>query len=149
MATASAARLEITGRNSSSAALGVVATGAGAGGGLDGPRSGEAATDAARPDGARPPRSSERAPRVPAIPPPAPVATTPSAEDKELRPVISRREALAVAIKELGDAPVIHANGYICRESFAIDDRPQNFYMIGSMGPASRIRPGPGPARPG
>jgi len=81
-------------------------------------------------------------------PPPAPVATTPSAEDKELRPVISRREALAVAIKELGDAPVIHANGYICRESFAIDDRPQNFYMIGSMGLASGIGLGLALARP-
>jgi len=62
--------------------------------------------------------------------------------------VISRREALAVAIKELGDAPVIHANGYICRESFAIDDRPQNFYMIGSMGLASGIGLGLALARP-
>jgi len=120
---------------------GVVAAGAGAGGGGDRTRSHEAATDAARPDGAQPPRSSERAPRGPATPPPAPapVATTPSAANEELHPVISRREALGVAIKELGDEPVIHANGYVCRESCAIDDRPQNFYMLGSMGLASAI----------
>ena len=129
---------------------GIVATGAGAGGGVDRTRSREAATDAAHSDGAQPPRSSERAPRGPATPPPAPapVATTPSAADEELRPVISRREALAVAIKELGDDPVIHANGYVCRESFATDDRPQNFYMIGSMGLASAIGLGLALVRP-
>ena len=52
---------------------------------------------------------------------------------------ISRRDALALAIKELGDAPAIHANGYMCRESASVVDRPQNFYMIGSMGLASAI----------
>lgn len=56
-----------------------------------------------------------------------------------LVPRISRRDALALAIKELGDAPVIHANGYMCRESASVVDRPQNFYMIGSMGLASAI----------
>jgi len=75
-------------------------------------------------------------------------ATTPAAEREELRPVISRAEAIAVAVKELGDEPVIHANGYICRESCAIDDRPQNFYMIGSMGIASAIGLGLALARP-
>ena len=34
---------------------------------------------------------------------------------------------------------MIHANGYICRESFSLGDRPENFYMIGSMGLASAI----------
>jgi hypothetical protein len=34
---------------------------------------------------------------------------------------------------------VIHANGYMCRESFSLGDRPENFYMIGSMGLASAI----------
>jgi len=94
---------------------GIVATGAGAEGGVDRTRSRKAATDAAH---------------------------------EELHPVISRREALAVAIKELGDEPVIHANGYICRESFATDDRPQNFYMIGSMGLASAIGLGLALVRP-
>jgi phosphonopyruvate decarboxylase len=76
-------------------------------------------------------------------------ATTPAAEREELTPVITRAEAIAVAVKELGDEPVIHANGYICRESCAIDDRPQNFYMIGSMGIASAIGLGLALARPG
>lgn len=56
-----------------------------------------------------------------------------------LVPEVSRREALAAAVKQLGDEPVVHANGYICRESFSVADRPQNFYMIGSMGLASAI----------
>ncbi len=34
---------------------------------------------------------------------------------------------------------MLHANGYICRESFSLGDRPENFYMIGSMGLASAI----------
>src|SRR6266478_3488732 len=57
------------------------------------------ATGAAHSDGAQPPRSSERAPRGPATPAPTPaqIATTPSAADEELPPVISRREAIAVA----------------------------------------------------
>ena len=37
------------------------------------------------------------------------------------------------------DEPVVHANGFICRESFALKDRKANFYMIGSMGLASSI----------
>ena len=70
------------------------------------------------------------------------------AEREALTPVISRAQGLAAAVKELGDEPVIHANGYICRESCAIDDRPQNFYMIGSMGMASAIGLGLALARP-
>lgn len=70
------------------------------------------------------------------------------AEREALAPVISRAQAIAAAAKELGDEPVIHANGYICRESCAIDDRPQNFYMIGSMGMASAIGLGLALARP-
>jgi len=54
-------------------------------------------------------------------------------------PQLSRLEALAIAVKQLGTEPVIHANGYICRESFSIADRPSNFYMIGSMGLAAAI----------
>jgi sulfopyruvate decarboxylase subunit beta len=42
-------------------------------------------------------------------------------------------------VSALTDEPVVHANGYICRESFAIKDRIENFYMIGSMGMASAI----------
>ena len=70
-------------------------------------------------------------------------------EDEDVLPVMSRRGALAVALKQLGDEPVIHANGYICRESCALADRPQNFYMLGSMGLASAIGLGLALARPG
>jgi phosphonopyruvate decarboxylase len=50
-----------------------------------------------------------------------------------------RLTALEIALKAAGDDPVAHANGYICRESFSVADRPQSFYMIGSMGLAPAI----------
>jgi sulfopyruvate decarboxylase subunit beta len=48
----------------------------------------------------------------------------------------------------LEDALVVHANGYISRRSFTVEDRPENFYMIGSMGLASSIGLGVALARP-
>ena len=63
----------------------------------------------------------------------------PGARRWELIPVLSRAQAIRVAVGCLKSEPVIHANGYICRESYAVADRPGNFYMIGSMGPASAI----------
>ena len=54
-------------------------------------------------------------------------------------PRISRFEALRAAVSALTTEPAVHANGYICRESFAVKDRIENFYMIGSMGMASAI----------
>ena len=54
-------------------------------------------------------------------------------------PRISRFDALRAAVSALTTEPVVHANGYICRESFAVKDRLENFYMIGSMGMASAI----------
>jgi hypothetical protein len=71
-------------------------------------------------------------------------ADTPGA----LTPKISRLEALGAAMSVVGDAPVVHANGFICRESFSLGDRPQNFYMIGSMGLASAIGLGVALAQP-
>jgi phosphonopyruvate decarboxylase len=68
--------------------------------------------------------------------------------DGPLTPTISRLAALTAARKPLGAEPIVHANGYICRESFAVGDRPQNFYMIGSMGLASAIGLGLSLARP-
>jgi thiamine pyrophosphate-dependent acetolactate synthase large subunit-like protein len=65
-----------------------------------------------------------------------------------LVPTISRLEALRAAFAAIGDAPAVHANGFICRESFSLGDRPQNFYMIGSMGLASSIALGVALARP-
>jgi phosphonopyruvate decarboxylase len=66
----------------------------------------------------------------------------------DLVPTLSRSEGVAIVVKELTDEAVIHANGYMCRESFAVADRPQNFYMIGSMGLASSIGLGLARARP-
>ncbi len=86
---------------------------------------------------------------------PAPAAVTlgaPAGPDAPLpAPRVSRFAALGIALKTVGDDPVAHANGYICRESFAVKDRPENFYMLGSMGLASAIGLGVAlavPARP-
>lgn len=57
-------------------------------------------------------------------------------------------EALEEMISLLDDQPVVHANGFICRESFQVKDRKENFYMIGSMGLASSIGLGVALARP-
>ena len=57
-------------------------------------------------------------------------------------------EALEEMIALLDDQPVVHANGFICRESFKVKDRRENFYMIGSMGLASSIGLGVALARP-
>jgi phosphonopyruvate decarboxylase len=65
-----------------------------------------------------------------------------------LVPAMSRLAALGIALKAVGDDPVVHANGYICRESFSVADRPQSFYMIGSMGLAGAIGLGLALARP-
>src|SRR2546428_2277451 len=148
MATAIASRREIAGRSSLFATLAVVAAGAGAAG-ATGPRGTRAlARDGWAPSGRAAPAATlaGTSPVAPAAP--APAATTASVANDELRPAISRREAIAVAINELGGEPVIHADGYVCRESFAIDDRPQNFYMIGSMGLASAIGLGLALVRP-
>ena len=48
-------------------------------------------------------------------------------------------EAFQELIPLIKYEPVVHANGFICRESFAQKDREANFYMIGSMGLASSI----------
>ena len=57
-------------------------------------------------------------------------------------------EAFEEIIPLLTNEFVIHANGYICRESFNIKDRAENFYMIGSMGLASAIGLGVAVSRP-
>ena len=73
----------------------------------------------------------------------------PSAADGPLpAATMTRLTALGVALKAAGDDPVAHANGYICRESFSVADRPQSFYMIGSMGLAPAIALGLALTRP-
>jgi len=57
-------------------------------------------------------------------------------------------EALSLVIPLLRDEVVVHANGFISRESFNIQDRLGNFYMIGSMGLASSIALGVALNRP-
>jgi thiamine pyrophosphate-dependent acetolactate synthase large subunit-like protein len=57
-------------------------------------------------------------------------------------------EALGVIVPLLRDELVVHANGFISRESFNLNDRPGNFYMIGSMGLASSIALGVALNRP-
>lgn len=52
---------------------------------------------------------------------------------------MNAREALEIIFKQIKNEPVVHATGYLCRISQAIKNRPQNFYMIGSMGMASSI----------
>jgi sulfopyruvate decarboxylase subunit beta len=61
---------------------------------------------------------------------------------------MSRRDAIEAVVEQLGDDAVVHANGFICRESFAVRDRRENFYMIGSMGLASSIGLGVAMAAP-
>ena len=88
---------------------------------------------------------------APALPPSADdpnTRTVKDSADNPLVPKISRLEALKAAMAVVSDAPVVHANGFICRESFSLGDRPQNFYMIGSMGLASAIGLGVALARP-
>ena len=48
-------------------------------------------------------------------------------------------EAVEALMSLVDSEAVVHANGYICRESFRSGDRKANFYMIGSMGLASSI----------
>jgi len=70
------------------------------------------------------------------------VAPSPASLASRAEPLVatmSRRDAIEAVMGELGDEAVVHANGFICRESFAMRDRGENFYMIGSMGLASSI----------
>lgn len=50
-----------------------------------------------------------------------------------------RKEAIEIVSKTLKNEVVVAANGFISRDLFEVNDRPANFYMIGSMGLASSI----------
>jgi len=50
-----------------------------------------------------------------------------------------RKEAINIAVKKIGNHPIISANGFISRDLFEVCDRNSNFYMIGSMGLSSSI----------
>jgi phosphonopyruvate decarboxylase len=96
-----------------------------------------------------PPRVLDADAPTPAAPEPAPAPTPTAPSPMSARASsLSRFDALGAAVSALGREAVIHANGYVCRESFAVRDRPENFYMIGSMGLASSIALGLALARP-
>ncbi|MBI3316343.1 MAG: sulfopyruvate decarboxylase subunit beta [Candidatus Omnitrophica bacterium] len=48
-------------------------------------------------------------------------------------------EAVKIIYSHIKKEPVVLATGYLCRAAQAVGDRPENFYMIGSMGMASPI----------
>ena len=65
-----------------------------------------------------------------------------------MNPALTLAEAVGIVVPLLDDELVVHANGYISRESCQFADRPGNFYMIGSMGLASSIGVGVALNRP-
>lgn len=50
-----------------------------------------------------------------------------------------RKEAIQLIAKEIGDQPIISANGFMSRDLYETKEKESNFYMIGSMGLASSI----------
>ena len=50
-----------------------------------------------------------------------------------------RKEAVKGISKEIGDEPIISANGFMSRDLYETNEKENNFYMIGSMGLASSI----------
>ena len=52
---------------------------------------------------------------------------------------MNRKEAISIIVKEVGENPIISANGFISRDLYETLDRSKNFYMLGSMGLASSI----------
>ncbi len=52
---------------------------------------------------------------------------------------MKRIEAISVIAVEAGDALIVCNIGFPSRELYAARDRPENFYMLGSMGMASSI----------
>lgn len=60
----------------------------------------------------------------------------------------SRARAIEALFGLLTDQPVIICNGFPSREACKIQDRPANFYMIGSMGVAAAIGLGVALAKP-
>ena len=50
-----------------------------------------------------------------------------------------KKEANEQICSKNKNAIIISANGFISRDLFEVQDKPSNFYMIGSMGLASSI----------
>jgi sulfopyruvate decarboxylase subunit beta len=60
----------------------------------------------------------------------------------------SRSRAIGGVLDLLTDELVVVCNGFASREAYALRDRPENFYMIGSMGVAAAIGLGVALAQP-
>ncbi len=50
-----------------------------------------------------------------------------------------RKVAVDLIAKEIGEQPIISANGFMSRDLYETNEKHSNFYMIGSMGLASSI----------
>jgi len=50
-----------------------------------------------------------------------------------------RNQAIKQIVNHINNEIIVSANGYISRDLFNVNDKPENFYMIGSMGLASSI----------
>ena len=50
-----------------------------------------------------------------------------------------RKQAVQLIGKEIGNQPIISANGFMSRDLYETNEKDSNFYMIGSMGLASSI----------
>jgi len=61
---------------------------------------------------------------------------------------MTRAEAIHAVVSRLTDELVVICNGFPSREAFAFRDRPEHFYMIGSMGLAPAIGVGLALAQP-
>lgn len=50
-----------------------------------------------------------------------------------------RKKAIQIVLENIGNHPIVSANGFISRDVWETKDKESNFYMIGSMGLASSI----------
>ena len=50
-----------------------------------------------------------------------------------------RKQAIKQIVNHINNEIIVSANGYISRDLFNVNNKPENFYMIGSMGLASSI----------
>lgn len=63
--------------------------------------------------------------------------------------MMTGNDALAEIIGRYRNNPIVFTTGYTCRRAYSIADRPQHFYMVGSMGLASSVGVGIAMAIPG
>ncbi len=100
-------------------------------------------------------RKGTIAPRPPrivrSVPPSRPVSPTPEEEVSDPAQWPTRAEALGRLLEHTrpdGATVVIATTGYTGRELYAREDRPNHFYMVGSMGCATAVGLGLSQARP-